>query len=376
MLKIVADQKIPFLKGALEPYARVVYLPPADITANRIKDADALIIRTRTRCDKRLLEGSSVRFIASATIGYDHIDTRWCEENNIRWTNAPGCNASSVVQYISAALSVISPRLAQPLHETTLGVIGVGNVGRRVERLADLLGMRILLHDPPREAREGNMGFASMEKLLAESDIVSLHVPLEQSADNNTRHMADTGFFSQMKKGAWFINTSRGEVTQSSALLETLENRKLEGAVLDVWEEEPHIGRELLKAAAIATPHIAGYSADGKANGTAMSVQAISKFFGLGLGEWYPENIPTTSHANINFSCSKKKRQDVFRELSLMTYDILSDSEKLKAKPESFERFREAYPIRREPAGYHIHAYDCSAQLNKFMLELGFGVSI
>lgn len=374
MLTIVADHKIPFLEGALEPFARVKYLPGKDITTKHLEQADALITRTRTRCDEKLLKGTPVRFIASATIGYDHIDTQYCEAHDIRWTNAPGCNSGSVAQYISSALAIISVKHTKPLHELSLGIIGAGNVGSKVVRLADLLGMRLLVSDPPRQQNEGPEGFSDLDTLLKESDIVTLHVPLEQTRSNNTFHLANAGFFRKMKKGAWFINTSRGEVTHTQALLEALKSKHLAGAVLDVWENEPQINLELLQHCAIATPHIAGYSADGKANGTAMSVQAISNFFGLGIDLWWPENIPTPPFANTNFNCLGKKRQDIFRELSLLTYNILQDSQLLKSSPQTFEQQREEYPLRREPAAYTLKLFECKEQNRKFIEDLGFNI--
>lgn len=375
MLKIIADHKIPFLEGALESLARVEYLPGREISHNHIKDADALIIRTRTRCNEKLLAGTNVRLITSATIGYDHIDTQYCEANNIRWTNAPGCNSGSVAQYFSAALAIISAEMPLPLHELTLGIIGAGNVGTKIELLGDLLGMRLLINDPPRQQKEGPGAFTDLDTLLAEADIVTMHIPLEQNPDNNTFHLANSDFFRKMKKGAWFINTSRGEVADTQAILDALQSGHLAGTVLDVWEQEPLINPELLALSHIATPHIAGYSADGKATGTAMSVQAISNFFGLGLDLWWPENIPQPRFANVNFNCLGKKRQDIFRELSLLTYNILQDSITLKNNPQTFEQQREEYPLRREPAAYTLKLFDCKAQNKKFIEDLGFSIA-
>ena len=374
MLKIVADHKIPFLRGALEGVAHVDYRPAAEISHEHIKDADALIIRTRTRCNEKLLAGTQVRFIATATIGHDHIDKEYCEAHNIRWANAPGCNASSVGQYAGSALAYISGKSDKPLHEMTLGIIGVGNTGRQVEELASTLGMEILLNDPPRQKKEGPKDFTDLHTLLERSDIVSLHIPLEQTPENNTFHLAGKEFFNWMKKRAWFINTSRGEVADTNAILEAIHNKNIAGTVLDVWENEPEINPELLALSDIATPHIAGYSADGKANGTAMSVQAISNFFGLGLGDWYPENIPLPKNSKFNFSCRDKKRQDIFRELSLLSYNIIQDSDNLKKSPESFEQLRENYPIRREPVAFEIKVFDCDEEKKKFIRELGFGI--
>ena len=374
MIKIIADHKIPFLKGALEGIAHVEYRPAAEISHEHLKDTDALIIRTRTRCNEKLLAGTPVRFIATATIGHDHIDKNYCETHNLRWTNSPGCNASSVGQYVASALAYISGRHEKPLHELSIGIIGVGNTGRMVESLASTLGMEILLNDPPREKKEGPKDFTDLHTLLEMSDIVTLHIPLEQTPENNTFHLAGKDFFNLMKKGAWFINTSRGEVAETNAILDAIKSKHIGGTVLDVWENEPDIDPDLLEFSDIATPHIAGYSADGKANGTALSVQAISNFFGLGLGDWYPENIPIPANANTSFSCRNKKRQDIFRELSLLSYNILQDSDTLKKSPKTFERQRENYPLRREPGAYNLKVFHCDDEKMKFIRELGFGI--
>ncbi|MFN2394912.1 MAG: 4-phosphoerythronate dehydrogenase [Bacteroidales bacterium] len=374
MLKIVADHKIPFLKGALEGVAHVEYRPATEISNEHLKNANALIIRTRTRCNEKLLAGTNIRFIATATIGHDHIDKNYCDAHNIRWANAPGCNASSVGQYVASALAYISGRHEKPLHELTIGIIGAGNTGSMVESLTNTLGMEILLNDPPRQKKEGHKDFTDLETLLEKSDIVTLHIPLEQIPENNTFHLAGKDFFNSMKKGAWFINTSRGEVADTIAIFEAISSKHIGGTVLDVWENEPAINRELLKLSDIATPHIAGYSADGKANGTAGSVQEISRFFGLGLTDWYPENIPLPANANTSFSCRNKKRQDIFRELSLLSYNILQDSDTLKKNPNTFERQRENYPLRREPGAYDLKIFHCDDEKKKFIRELGFGV--
>lgn len=375
MLKIVADHKIPFLTGALEDRARMVYMPGNAIAPQHVKDADALIIRTRTRCHEGLLKGSAVKFISSATIGYDHIDTRWCEENHIRWVNAPGCNSASVVQYVASALAFIAQREQKPLHHFTLGIVGVGHIGSRLAKLAALLEMPCLLNDPPRATREGSGGFTDLEQLLEDADIVTLHIPLEDNPHNLTRHLANERFFARMKKGSWFINTSRGETASTLHLKEALRSFHLAGAIVDVWENEPLIDAELLQMAQLATPHIAGYSADGKAMGTAMSVQAISRHFGLGLDDWFPPNIPAPHSPTIPICCLQKTPQQIFTGLCLQTYPIASDSQRLKASPDTFEWQRENYPLRREPGAYTLIHNQCPHKELQFLKKAGFKIS-
>lgn len=354
MLKIVADSKIPFLEGALESVAKVVYLPGGKITREHLIDADALITRTRTKCNEALLKGSSVKIIASATIGYDHIDTAYCDANGIRWTNAPGCNSGSVKQYIASALAEIISIEKRSFEDITLGIIGVGNVGSKVASMAKTLGIKVLLNDPPRERNEGTGKFTDVETLIAQSDIITMHVPLSHQGIDKTFHLADADFFGKMKRGAWFINSSRGEVMETQALIGVLESKHIAGAVIDVWENEPNIDPRLLKLAHLATPHIAGYSADGKANGTAMSVQTISKFFNLGLDIWHPTNVPQAPQSELEMGCTSKSKEQIYTEICRFAYNIRIDSDKLKKSPETFELQRESYPIRREPENLRI----------------------
>jgi erythronate-4-phosphate dehydrogenase len=278
LVKIVVDKKIPFINGILEQHADVVYLEGREISRSDLLNVDALIVRTRTKCNKELLEGTSVRFIASATIGLDHIDTAFCEAKKIFWTNAAGCNSSSVQQYIAGALVYLSEKLNLTLAEKIIGVVGVGNVGSKVARLCQTIGMKVLLNDPPRERKESSDGFVALDTIVEKSDIITLHVPLNRDGIDKTFHMGDERFLSRLKKGQILINSSRGEVLETGALKSILRQGKLAACLLDVWEHEPEIDRELLDLVDIGTPHIAGYSADGKANGTSMSVQALSRF--------------------------------------------------------------------------------------------------
>ena len=272
-MKIVCDDKIPFLRGVFEPYAEVVYLPGAAISASDVKDADALVVRTRTRCDRTLLEGSSVRVIASATIGYDHIDTAWCSEHGIVWANAPGCNAGSVAQWVESVLVTLSRSHGFSLVGKTLGIVGVGHVGSKVQALASALGLRTLLCDPPRAMAEGPAGFVLLDEIISGADIVTLHVPLAQE----TYHMIDASVLGRMRPSQILINSSRGEVVDSSALREALQDGRLMAAALDVWENEPLVDPVLVGLAEIATPHIAGYSQDGKAAGTTAAVRVVAR---------------------------------------------------------------------------------------------------
>lgn len=373
-MKLVVDHKIPFLKGALEEKAEVVYLQGDAIGPEDVRDADALIIRTRTKCNRALLEGSGVRFIATATIGYDHIDTEWCASAGIKWTNAPGCNSGSVEQYIvSTLLSLPGLRESDP-KEKTLGIIGVGNVGSKVARAASVLGYKVLLNDPPREEKEGAPGFTKLDTLLAESDIVTVHVPLSDNGPHPTRHLAGGDFFVSMKQGAVFINTSRGEVVDESALKGAMRSGRVSEAVLDVFENEPAVDRELLSMLTIATPHIAGYSTDGKANGTMMSVRAVGKFFGLDMDRWTPAGVPEPPEPELFVDGAEADALEIIREVYDKTYRVQEDHQRFLDHPAHFEQLRGDYRVRREPAAYSVRVFNDDGKYREIFEGLRFGV--
>jgi erythronate-4-phosphate dehydrogenase len=375
-MKIVADDKIPFLKGALEPLADVVYVPGKQISREILKDADALLIRTRTKCTDTLLKGTNVRFIGTATIGFDHIDTPYCDMHEIRWTNAPGCNSSSVQQYIAAALLKLACDHKYNLKDKTIGIVGVGNVGAKVEKIARILGMNVLLSDPPRARKEGDKNFVLPESIIYESDIITVHVPLSIVGEDKTYHLFNEKNFKKMKNGTWFFNTSRGEVTDTSALKKALSSGKLGGAIIDVWEKEPDIDLELMEKSFITTPHIAGYSTDGKANGTAMVVNSLCRFFNLPLENWYPEDIPVPSNAEIIIDGKGKSDEDIIREAVFHTYNIEDDDIKLRFSPADFEKQRGDYPLRREFPSYKINLKGGGKKVQKILDELGFRVEV
>ncbi|MDR2234462.1 MAG: 4-phosphoerythronate dehydrogenase [Tannerella sp.] len=372
-LKVVADDKIPFLKGVLDPYVEVVYLPGSKITPSDVADADAIFTRTRTSCNEALLKNSRVKLIVTATIGYDHIDTVWCEANGITWVNAPGCNSSSVQQYITAALLVAAGEKNLQLADMTLGVIGVGNVGSKVAKAGAALGMRVLLNDPPRSEKEGDHLFTSLDNLLTQSDIVTCHTPLTKHGTYPTYHLSSTDFFSQMKDNAIYINTSRGSVTDTAALKQAAQT-KLSGYIIDVWENEPDIDMWLLEHALISTPHIAGYSSDGKANGTAVCVREFCRFFGLNiLPEWYPVSIPPPPMSTeIQIDCTGKTAQHVYYEAVTHSYPIWEDSQRLKQNPEKFEYFRGSYWIRREFVNFFVSLKNPTEEIINGLVLLGF----
>ncbi len=376
-MKIVCDNKIPFLKGALEPYAEVVYLPGAQTTAEVVKDADAIITRTRTICNESLLKGSSVKVIATATIGFGHIDTRWCEQNGIIWRNSPGCNSWSVKQYIASVLVRLAQRHGLSFEETTLGVVGVGNVGGKVAEIASLLGMKVLLNDPPRARKEGSSAFVSLDELISQSDIITIHVPLNREGEDATWHLFDGKRIASLRKDQILINSSRGEVVDNQALKQALATKSIQAGVLDVWEGEPQLDPELVDLLDITTPHIAGYSADGKANGTTMSVRTVAEVLGLPLLDWKAEGVPAPAQ-NLEFTldCQGKSRQEILSEAILYTYDVLSDSDALRASLESFEKQRGDYPVRREFTAFNLRLLNGDQKTADCLSRIGFKVTI
>ena len=330
-MKIVVDDKIPYIRETICQLAdEVVFLGGAAITADDVRDADVLVVRTRTRCNRQLLEGSKVQLVVTATIGYDHIDTQWLDAAGIRWTNCPGCNSGSVAQYLECTLLLLEQQKGLSLRQSTIGIVGCGHVGSKVKAVAERLGMHVLVCDPPL----GNPGFVSLDEIERNSDIITFHVPLTKEGDYATWHMADDDFFHRLSRVPYIINTSRGEVVDNKALLHALEDGRVRDAVIDVWENEPHPDAALLEKVFIGTPHIAGYSADGKVNADNMVIDAICQQFGLPHpGIIAPPALPKDFHYTGN---------------PLELYNPMDDSKKLKAESSLFEQLRNNYPLRRE----------------------------
>ena len=257
-MKFVIDQAIPFVEGVFEPFAEVVYKEGPDILREDLLDADALIIRTRTRCDASLLEGTSIKIIATATVSLDNIDLTWCKDHGIFVQNASGCNAGGVTNYVFSALYGTAARKSISLSGATLGIIGLGSAGTRVEEMGRALGFKTLRYDPWRAAKEWNSEFHELDDVLTGSDIITLHIPV----NDNTRGMANAAFFEKMKPGAFFINTAQGELVVEEDLIRAIP--RLGPVALDTWCHEPDINRDLLELVDIATPHIAGYTLQGK----------------------------------------------------------------------------------------------------------------
>ena len=334
-MRVIVDSHIPHIQGLIEPFAQVDYLEPADITPDAVKDADALVVRTRTRCDAALLDGSRVRFIGSATIGTDHIDLDYCAAYGITVRNAPGCNAPAVAQWVFCAIAAwMQQRGIDNPEDLTLGIVGVGHIGSIVARWARQLGFTVLLNDPPRELhqRDGSFDeiFSPLDELQHRCDIITFHTPLTRGGQWPTWHLCDQRFLDGLTRCRLLLNASRGAVADNAALL------GWQGDVaLDCWENEPKISCSLLERVVVATPHIAGYSLEGKQRGTAMMLEALNEHFG-----W---DIPIPTIASPATGAAQVTLAGI-----AASYDILADTTRLKSSPATFESQRNHYPHRPE----------------------------
>ncbi len=377
-MKILADAHIPYLKGIAEQFGEVEYLPGNQFTKEAISDKDALIVRTVTHFGKDILEGTGVKLICSATIGFDHIDTRYCDAKGITWRTAPGCNANSVEQYVTASLLYLADKYGFSLKEKSIGIIGVGNVGSKVETACRKLGMRVLLNDPPREEREvgqksGGMEksvFVDLETVKKEADIITLHTPLTKSGKHKTYHLADEYFFDTLDKKPFVINSCRGSVVDNTAMKKALKTGKITGTVIDCWENEPDIDRELLQMADIATPHIAGYSADGKWTATKMSLENLNEFFELDVYPIKLMQLPQPNNPVIDLREVEPDHQLAYAVWQ--TYNPMMETMNLKADPDKFYWFRSNYPLRREYGAYEVKNADPGVV--PILKQLGFDV--
>ncbi|MBD5201910.1 MAG: 4-phosphoerythronate dehydrogenase [Bacteroides sp.] len=332
-LNIIVEDRIPYIEDVLTPAGHVSYLPAEQITPEVMRSADALITRTRTRCDSALLDGSQCRFIATATIGTDHIDLPYCASRGITVANAPGCNAPAVAQYVMAAILAAHP---EGVHGLTVGIIGVGNVGSIVEHWVRSLGMNVLRCDPPR-AEAGHPGpWASMEEIAESADVITFHTPLTLTGVHPTHHLASPEFLASLRRKPMIINAARGPVTGTADLLAAHRAGTVGPIVIDCWEGEPDIDPGLLAATFIATPHIAGYSREGKIRATAMAVDAFSRHFGVSVNP-LPVDIPPAPPTSVT------------ADAILSTYHILDDDKALRSTPAAFESLRNHYLLRPEP---------------------------
>ncbi len=381
-MKILADENIPLVADAFGPLGDVRAVAADRITPALLCDAQALLVRSVTPVGRALLEGSAVQFVATATIGTDHVDRAYLARRGIGFASAQGSNARSVAEYVFAALAVLAERGGWRLEEQTLGIVGVGNIGSRVARIAEGLGMTVLLNDPPLARRTGDPKYVPIEA-LADADIVTFHVPLAREGPDATYHMINESLMGRLKRGVILLNTSRGSVAETAALKAAHAAGRVGALVLDVWENEPAIDLELLDAADLATPHIAGYSYDGKVNGTRMILEALCRHFGLAR-DWDPSPLmPPPRMPRVRLPAGVD-RQQAIRYATRAAYDIEVDDAHLRAmggmpahaRAAYFGSLRRDYPLRREFPETTVELPRADARVRSALETLGFSVEI
>lgn len=374
---IVADENIPLLDAFFAGFGEIRRLPGRAIDAQAVRDADILLVRSVTRVDRALLDGSSVRFVGTCTIGTDHLDLDYFEQNAINWSSAPGCNARGVVDYVLGSLLTLAEIEGVELSSRTYGVVGAGEVGGRLVEVLRGLGWKVLVCDPPRQAVEGG-DFVCLEQVLKECDVISLHTPLSKTGERPTWHLFDHARLNRLRPGAWLINASRGAVVDNNALREVLLEREDLQAVLDVWEGEPQVDIALAELCVLATPHIAGYSLDGKQRGTAQIYAAYCAVRGeeprVVLADLLPE--PWLANVTLNAATDPDwalamlcrgvydpRRDDADFRRSL----VVSGEEQRLA----FDVLRKQYPARREVDGLRVRIDGDSPALRRIVQALG-----
>jgi len=352
---IVVDQNIPFGIEAFGSAGEVVRLPGREIRPSDVRDATALIVRSITKVDANLLEGSSVRFVGTCTIGTDHLDIPWLESQGIHWASAPGCNARSVAEYVVAVLALAHRRGRLDLAMLPrAGVIGVGRVGRQVSSALASLGLPVLHNDPPRAESECTKDFLALDELLRESSIVCAHLPLTREGNHPTSGLLTYEKLRKLPTGALFINAGRGPTSPSAELRQILSERPDITLVLDVWDPEPCFPSDIARACLVATPHIAGYSFEGKVEGTRMIRQSLGEF--EGLPSWNPPALEISPLESFRPSSSATDSWNALCDLVLEAYDLEGDDARFRAildlsdadRGITFDRLRKEYPIRRE----------------------------
>ncbi|MFW3899468.1 4-phosphoerythronate dehydrogenase PdxB [Pseudomonas bharatica] len=359
---IVADENIPLLDAFFAGFGEIRRYPGRAIDRDCVRDADVLLVRSVTRVDRALLEGSQVRFVGTCTIGTDHLDLGYFAEAGIHWSSAPGCNARGVVDYVLGSLLTLAELDGADLSRRTYGVVGAGQVGGRLVQVLRGLGWKVLVCDPPRQAAEGG-DYVALERILAECDVISLHTPLTRAGEQPTWHLFDRQRLARLRPGAWLINAARGPVIDNSALRELLLEREDVLAVLDVWEEEPLVDVELADLCVIATPHIAGYSLDGKQRGTAQIYQAYCAWRGEPEQVRLADLLPAPWLARVELQADTDPAW-ALATLCRAVYDPRRDDADFRrslgndpvAQKLAFDLLRKGYPVRREIEGLKVRA--------------------
>jgi erythronate-4-phosphate dehydrogenase len=372
-MHIVADENIPLLDEFFAAFGSIRRLPGRSISAADVRDADLLLVRSVTQVNRALLEGSRVRFVGTCTIGTDHLDLDYFAEAGIAWSSAPGCNARGVVDYVLGSVLTLAEREGVDPAARVYGVVGAGQVGGRLVKLLQGLGWQVRVCDPPRQAGEGG-DFVSLEQIVDQCDVISLHTPLDAS----TRHLFDSARLAALKPGTWLINASRGAVVDNAALRSLLPQRPDLKAVLDVWEGEPQADVELAALCQLATPHIAGYSLDGKLRGTAQIYQACCRVLGVAEQVVLADLLPAPWLSELSLDGSADPAW-ALASLCRAVYDPRRDDADFRrslvgaaeARRAGFDRLRKHYPMRRETDGLRVRIQGDSGQLAAVVRALG-----
>jgi erythronate-4-phosphate dehydrogenase len=374
---------LPFVQNAFGSLGEVSAVDTAELTASAIRDADVVIIRSPTRIDRVLLEGSRVKFVGTATIGTDHVDLEYLASNGIAFASAPGSNSNSVKEYVVSALLRLAALKGFQLKGLSIGIVGVGHVGSKVHQAAESLGMRVLLNDPPLPRRTGDARYVALEELM-EADIITLHVPLTKSGADPTYHLFNKTIFDRLKRGAIFINTSRGSVVETESLKNALADGHVGSCVLDVWENEPTIDVELLESATIGTPHIAGYSMEGKVNAVHMIRDAVCKHFGIAASWDLSAEFGVMEKSHISVTQDAVGSQSILDTIVTRCYDISLDDRALRGitsvdpgeRAAYFKKLRSGYRVRREFSNATVELPQQHAHLYDTVVALGFNCNI
>lgn len=381
-MKIICTTSIPFASELFSPLGKLQILDPNQITPSTLKNADILIARSTLKINAALLEGSKVKFAGTCTIGHDHMDTAYLEKSGITWTAAPGCNANSVAEYVTVSLLLLAKRRGFQLRDKTIGIIGVGNVGTLVLKKAKALGMRALLNDPPLYEQTGDSAYRPLDELLTKSDIITLHTPLTKTGNYPTFHLAGHDFFSRIKPGCIFINSARGAVLDSEAFLKARCEDIIAHSVIDCWEYEPTFRLDVMEAADIATPHIAGYSYEGRGMGTVHVYRKLCRFLGIEPKLSLDALLPPPSVPVINLDASGMADEEARANIVGRIYDIAADDGRLRdiafadsgTRGKNFELLRKNYPVRREFRYTRVILRNGSAALADTLRKLEFQV--
>ncbi|MBB3304337.1 MULTISPECIES: 4-phosphoerythronate dehydrogenase PdxB [unclassified Enterobacter] len=374
-MKILVDENMPYARELFSRTGDVVAVPGRPLPEAELQDADGLMVRSVTKVNAALLAGTPVKFVGTATAGTDHIDDASLAAAGVSFSAAPGCNAIAVVEYVFSSLLLLAERDGFELRDRTVGIVGVGNVGGRLQKRLQAWGVKTLLCDPPRADRGDQETFHSLDDLVAQADILTFHTPLFKDGPYKSWHLADAALLMALKPNTILINACRGPVVDNAALLEVLKMRHDLSVVLDVWEPEPDLSLDLLDKVDIATAHIAGYTLEGKARGTTQVFEAWCDFIGQPQQVALESLLPAPEFGSITLR--GKLDQPTLKRLVHLVYDVRRDDaplRKVAAKPGEFDRLRKQYEERREWSSLQVHCDD--AETAAMLNQLGFRASL